>query len=247
MASDAHALARRFVSARRATTEAVLEGHHALKHALRFGADVTEVVALDGTRPDELPPELDAVGLTPQTVAGVLFDRLVGRRPPVPVVARAARPDVDVAAMLAAGGAAPVVVLEDPTHAGNVGAAVRVAAAAGADGLVVAGELDPWSPAAIRGAAGLQYAVPVGRVGTLPASARPLVAFDPGGVDLRGVDAPDGAMLAFGTERRGLSDRLAERADLVVAIPMRPHVSSLNLATAVAVGLYAFTGPALDR
>lgn len=247
MVSDAHALARRFVSARHASTEAVLEGHHALKHALRFGADIAEVVVLDGTRPDELPPELDAAGLPLRTVGGALFDRLVGRRPPVPVVARAARRHVDVAGMLAAGGRAPVVLLERPSHAGNAGAAVRVAAAAGADGLVVAGELDPWSPAAIRGAAGLQYALPVGRVDGLPEVARPLVAFDPEGIDLRDVEAPAGAVLAFGTERRGLSDRLREHADLVVAIAMRPRVSSLNLATAVAVGLYAFTGPALDR
>ena len=41
-------------------------------------------------------------------------------------------------------------------------------------------------------------------------------------------------MLAFGTERDGLSDELLARADARVALPMRPGVSSLNLATAVA-------------
>ena len=39
-----------------------------------------------------------------------------------------------------------------------------------------------------------------------------------------------GAILAFGTERHGLSDELLERADLRLGIPMRPGVSSLNLA-----------------
>nr|MBA3583830.1 rRNA methyltransferase [Gemmatimonadota bacterium] len=44
--------------------------------------------------------------------------------------------------------------------------------------------------------------------------------------------------LAFGSERRGLSGAILDRADLVVGIPMREGVSSLNLVTAVAVALY---------
>ena len=47
------------------------------------------------------------------------------------------------------------------------------------------------------------------------------------------------ALLVFGTEREGLGGEVLSRADLRVAIPMRPEVSSLNLATAVAVILYA--------
>jgi TrmH family RNA methyltransferase len=46
-------------------------------------------------------------------------------------------------------------------------------------------------------------------------------------------------VLAFGTERHGLSGELLDRADGRVAIPMREGVSSLNLATSVAVVLFA--------
>ena len=45
-------------------------------------------------------------------------------------------------------------------------------------------------------------------------------------------------MLAFGTERDGLSDELLARADARAALPMRPGVSSLNLATAVSAVLF---------
>jgi tRNA G18 (ribose-2'-O)-methylase SpoU len=45
-------------------------------------------------------------------------------------------------------------------------------------------------------------------------------------------------LLVFGTEREGLPDEIDSRADLRIAIPMRHGVSSLNLATAVAVILY---------
>jgi RNA methyltransferase, TrmH family len=45
-------------------------------------------------------------------------------------------------------------------------------------------------------------------------------------------------VLVFGSERAGISEALSRRADLRLAIPMQPGVSSLNLATAVAVMLY---------
>jgi len=129
-----------------------------------------------------------------------------------------------------------VVLLDGPRHLGNVGAAIRVAAAAGAAGVLVRGEADPWHPAAVRGAAGLQFALPVARVDAPPGD-RPLIALDPAGEPLR--DVPADAVLAFGAERHGLSAEIRARADATVALPMRPGVSSLNLATAVAAALYA--------
>jgi TrmH family RNA methyltransferase len=45
-------------------------------------------------------------------------------------------------------------------------------------------------------------------------------------------------VLAFGSERRGLSDELLATADVRASLPMRDGVSSLNLATAVAAALY---------
>jgi TrmH family RNA methyltransferase len=47
-------------------------------------------------------------------------------------------------------------------------------------------------------------------------------------------------VLAFGTERYGLSGELAARADARISIPMAPGVSSLNLATSVAAVLFAW-------
>ena len=100
------------------------------------------------------------------------------------VVAIARRPAVDVAALLADERPAPIVLLEDPRTMGNMGACVRVAAAAGAAGVLTTGGNDPWHPDALRGAAGLHYALPVAAVEALPEGDRPLVAIDPGGEDL---------------------------------------------------------------
>jgi len=63
---------------------------------------------------------------------------------------------------------------------------------------------------------------------------------DPRGEPLSAGAVPDRAVLAFGTERHGVSPALLGRADRRVRIPMRQGVSSLNLAVSVAVVLYAW-------
>jgi TrmH family RNA methyltransferase len=73
----------------------------------------------------------------------------------------------------------------------------------------------------------------------LPETDRPLLALDPEGEELRPGIVPARALLAFGTERDGLSERLLERADARLRLPMRAGVSSLNLATSVAAVLYS--------
>lgn len=245
--SDA-SLRERFLAARRDGDLAVLEGLHPLKHALRFGAEPLEVVSPD---PEgllalvaELAPDVAArIRALVRPVGGDVFATLAPCPPSSPVLALARRPSVAVEDALARAPAAHVVVLEDPTHAGNIGAAVRVAAAADAAAVLCLGGQDPWRPAALRGGAGLHFALPVLRVDALPAGERPLVALHPEGEPLRAGVLPPGAMLAFGSERRGLSPALLERAALRISIPMRPGVSSLNLATAVAIALYAEPRP----
>jgi TrmH family RNA methyltransferase len=238
------ALIERFRRARSDPARVVLEGFHALKHAIRFGAETEHACAAD---PDDLGalarrlapdvlPQLRAL-VTP--VPAPVFAALA----PVPietgVIAIARRPQVEARAVLDGSGAAPVVLLEAPAHLGNLGAVVRVAAAAGAAAVLTTGTHDPWHPAALRGSAGLHFALPVARIEAVPpASARPLLAIDPAGEPLRPGTIPDGALLAFGSERRGLSEALLAAADRRIAIPMRAGVSSLNLASAVAVILY---------
>jgi TrmH family RNA methyltransferase len=241
---EAQRLVRRYRAARRDRELAVLEGFHALKHALRFGAEVEEALAADmdelGRLAGELAPDLAEV--LPSKVTPVdeeTIAQLVPQAPRTGVVAIARRPRVDVPALLAAEGPAPLVLLEEPRTMGNMGACVRVAAAADAAGVLTTGGNDPWHPDALRGAAGLHYALPVAAIEALPESDRPLVAIDPGGEDLRPGALPPRAILAFGTERYGLSEELLERADARLGIPMREGVSSLNLATSVAAVLFS--------
>jgi RNA methyltransferase, TrmH family len=238
------ALIARFRRARSDPARVVLEGFHALKHAIRFGAEIEHACAADPDdlgalarrlAPDVLPQLRALVTPVPAAVLAALAPAPIETG----VIAIARRPQVDAQAVLQGPGAAPVVLLEAPAHLGNLGAVVRVAAAAGAAAVLTTGAHDPWHPAALRGSAGLHFALPVARIEAVPpASARPLLAIDPAGEPLRAGAIADGALLAFGSERRGLSEALLAAADRRIAIPMRAGVSSLNLASAVAVILY---------
>jgi TrmH family RNA methyltransferase len=237
-------LVQRYRKARRDPELTVLEGFHPLKHALRFGAEVREALALDPDGLEELARSLapDLAGRFRARVGPTDAETLAELVPMVPrtgVVAIARRPVLDLAATLADPRHAPVVLLEQPRNMGNIGACIRVAAAADAAAVLTTGENDPWYPDAVRGSAGLHFALPVAAVDALPESGRPLLAVDPEGERLRPGELPPRAVLAFGTERDGVSDELLERAQARVAIPMREGVSSLNLATSVAVLLFA--------
>jgi RNA methyltransferase, TrmH family len=224
------------------TAVVALEGFHAVKHALRFGADLVRVVAVDREAVARLASELapDVAAELERVVEEVPAEevaRLATRPPHTGVVGIARRPGGEAVELARD---RPVVLLEEPRDFGNVGACVRVAAAAGAAGVVVTGERDPWAPEALRGSAGLHFALPVLHGAPAALDGRPLLALDPAGEPLDVARLPDDAVLAFGTERRGLSDTLRERADAVLALPMRPGVSSLNLATSVSAVLFAW-------
>jgi len=240
MPREEQVLVENFLRARRSRERVVLEGFHALKHALRFGAALETAVS---PRPKEIAALAQALALdvAPRLslteVSEECFAALAPRPPASPVCALAARPANRAEAMAEAEGR--VVVLDHPAHAGNVGAVVRTAAAAGAAGVVVLGGVDPWSPAAVRGGAGLQWALPTLYTETYPfGEARPLIAFHETGTPLFSHPLPPRAALLFGSERRGIAPDLRGRAHATLAIPMREGVSSLNLAVSVGIALY---------
>jgi RNA methyltransferase, TrmH family len=241
----------RFGRARRDPSLAVLEGFHPLKHALRFDANVLEVLTRDRAELERLsallaPDLAERIAALAREVEPALFEQLAPLPPSTGVISLAERPSVQAASVLAdpsPSRPSPVVLLEDPRDLGNLGACVRVAAAADVAGVLSTGSHDPWHPDALRGAAGLHFAIPVARLGDLGelyASERPLLAVDPEGEPLNPAELDPRAVLAFGTERHGLSRELLGRADARVSIPMQAGVSSLNLATSVAAVLFAW-------
>ncbi|MFI7408316.1 TrmH family RNA methyltransferase [Streptomyces sp. NPDC049627] len=239
---------------RLAETSVLLDGFHALKHAVRFGAEVPVAVAVDreGTLAlaEELAPDVrETLEALLTEVPEATYASLVPRPHPTGVAALAVRPSrtANLEKLARTPRTAPVVVLDNPRNLGNAGAVIRLAAGFGATGVVTTGTLDPWHPTVVRGGAGLHFATAVERLGVAELPPGPLFALDPEGDDIRGTKLPDDAVLAFGSERSGLSAELRARADHLLSLPMRPQVSSYNLATSVAMTLYhwSLTGGAV--
>ena len=235
----------RFRDARKDNRLAVLEGFHPLKHALKCDAHILEVVTDDLEKvlalARQFSPDLTSTIQESTTVVSQdIFHQLFRGSRTTEVLGIAHRQIVSADSVLMKRRDAPLVLLEAPSHHGNIGASIRVAASAGASAVVTTGMHDPWHEEALRGSAGLHFALPVAHTTVLGAYQGPLVAFDPTGDTLRLGDVPQDGIFAFGSERQGLSKELLAKADHCIRIPMESRVSSMNLASAVAVALYAW-------
>lgn len=143
-----------------------------------------------------------------------------------------------------------IAICADVRDPGNAGTVIRTADAAGASGVVLAGDaVDLHNPKTVRASVGSAFHLPVA-VERDPVTA--LRAARAAGLQVLAADGAgetslfaDDSLLArptawlFGNEARGLPAELAELADHRVSIPILGRAESLNLATAAAVCLYA--------
>jgi 23S rRNA (guanosine2251-2'-O)-methyltransferase len=135
--------------------------------------------------------------------------------------------------------------LQDPQ---NVGTLLRAAEAAGVAGVVIPQDRAAGvTPALVNASAG---AVEHLRVAEVPNLARVLEALKrsgrwvagldagPGATDIYATEVPTPVALVVGAEGTGLGANLRKSCDLLLALPMRGRVESLNAATAGAIALY---------
>lgn len=134
--------------------------------------------------------------------------------------------------------------VQDP---GNLGAIVRAAAGLGAAAVLLGpGCADPWSPAAVRGAAAAGFRLPVEREVTASRAVRRVregggeawAATAPGELPA-GSGCPDPLLLMLGAEGPGLGAEARALADRTVALPLDRGIESLNVAVAAGVLLWA--------
>ncbi len=230
----------------------LVEGAQAVREALAHGRVhelfVTEQAA---ARHPELVEAAGRVGARLSPVTDRAAESLSETITPQGLVAVCDVLDVDVAAAL---GERPRLVavcvgIADP---GNAGTIVRVADAAGADAVLLAGDtVDPHNGKAVRASTGSVFHLPLARdrdTGAVLDACRAagltlLVADGHGELDLHEPAAAE--VLAgpvawiFGGEAHGVPAPVAEAADHRVRVPIHGRAESLNLATAAAICLYA--------
>jgi TrmH family RNA methyltransferase len=139
------------------------------------------------------------------------------------------------------------VALVAPQDPGNVGAVLRTIDAVGASGLLLLdGGVDALHPAAVRAGMGAVFHQPVVSASFADflswarAGGRQLIATSARGRgDFRAADYALPLVLLLGSEREGLSAEQIAAADALVRLPMRGRTTSLNLAVAAGVLLYA--------
>jgi TrmH family RNA methyltransferase len=248
---------------RDATGRFLAEGPQAVREALTVPGCVLELfhttehrhpdlVAAAGDRASPVTDEaLAALAETvqPQGIIAVCrqldvpLERVLADRPP---------PSLDRPDPRLRRGPTLIAVCADIRDPGNAGTVLRTADAAGARGVVFAGEaVDPYNGKAVRASAGSLFHVDVVRE---PDPAATIAALHRAGLTVLAADAHGpadlddladaGALAAptawlFGSEAHGLPDDLAARADARVRVPIHGRAESLNLAVAAAICLYA--------
>jgi 23S rRNA (guanosine2251-2'-O)-methyltransferase len=234
-----------------------IHGLHAVLEALETTpGQVTRVVAAAraGGKPDQrMHRVVDAArraGVPFSQEPSKALDRLAGEgavhQGVIALVAEATYADPDEVVAKAPAPALFLVLdgVEDPR---NLGAAIRVAAAAGAGGIFVPERRSAGlSPACIKASAGTALRFPVARIGNLAAFLKRLksagvwvIGLDPEGASVwSGFDLSVPIALVTGGEGRGLRRLTRESCDALLALPMAPGVESLNLSVAAGIALY---------
>ncbi len=133
--------------------------------------------------------------------------------------------------------------IEDP-H--NLGSILRTADAVGIDGVIIPKHraVGVTSVVAKTSTGAVEY-IPIARVTNLSQCITKLkekdfwiFGTDMQGIDYRSWDAKGAVGLIIGNEGRGISSQLKKEADILLTIPMKGHVQSLNAGVAAGLLMY---------
>lgn len=224
----------------------LIEGARELARAESAGAAVTELFLcpdLFSPEAHERFPEPLALARSGATLLSrAAFEKVSGREHPDGVLGAGPVPAVKLPSPAEH---ALVVVLHGLEKPGNVGAILRTADSAGADGVIVLGRgADPYSPNVIRASQGSVFSVPTVTLPEDEALAwlaehgfRTVACTPDAPADYWHTPLTGRVALLLGTEHAGLPAewRTAHRS---VRVPMHGQADSLNVATAAALVMY---------
>ncbi len=189
----------------------------------------------------------------PRIIEKADFDRLTGRDTVHQGIALAASPleEIFVQDIISIGAGKErsiVLLLDQVTDPQNVGAIVRSACAFGAAGMIMqrrhAPELDGIVAKTASGAVehlAVAYETNLSRaLETLSAEGYTVIGLDEhADQKLADVAVPDKAVLVLGAEGDGMRRLIREHCDILVTLPTRAPIASLNVSNAAAAALYA--------
>lgn len=239
----------------RELAEDMIEGRNALTEALRSGRTIDKVFVAAGET-DKALARLSAMAKEAGAVVVATDRRKLDQMSPTGahqgVIAQVAAHEYatveEILQRAEDRGEAPLLVLCDElSDPHNLGAILRTAECAGAHGVIIPKRRSVGLTAVVsKTSAGAVEYMPVARVGNLANTIRDLkqrgiwiygTAAD-GRTDLYHADLRGPAAIVIGSEGQGMSRLVAESCDVLVSIPMKGQISSLNASAAAAILLY---------
>ena len=233
----------------------LIEGRNAVNEAMRAGRAIDKLFVSRGSNDPALGRIISRA--KEQGIAVVTVDRrkldemsCTGSHQGVIAVAAArqyASVD-DIFALAAQRGEDPFfIVCDEISDVHNLGAIIRSAECAGAHGVIIPKRRSAGLTAVVdKTSAGAAEHLPVAKVANLPAALEELKsrglwiygAAAEGSSPMWDTDLRGPICLVIGSEGEGLGRLVREKCDVLVSIPMRGQVSSLNASAAAAVLIY---------
>lgn len=238
-----------------AGADGVIEGRNAVIEALRAGTTIDKIYIQKGDTDKTLghiASKARAAGVVVVDADRRKLDNMSRTHSHQGVIALAAvREYVTVADILSnaeAKGHPPLlVVCDEISDPHNLGAIIRTAECAGADGIVIPKRRSAGLTAIVaKTSAGAVAHVPVARVPNIAAMLKELKQAGvwvfgtaaTGTTNLYDADLKGAAAIVIGSEGSGMSRLVAETCDFLVSIPMQGKLNSLNASASAAILLY---------
>ena len=229
-----------------------VEGLRLAVEALRSKLDIEAVIFSEQLASKEKATaaidELTNASRRAASVSEKLLESISYTKTPQGIVVLARRPESSQQRLAASLKMNPLlVVLHQINNPVNVGAILRTAEAAGANGIITTSNTsDPFLPKSLRGAMGSAFRLPIWSEAPFEAAVEWCRARK---ISLVGTDADaslkhtdwswtDATALVLGPESTGLSAEELQATDQTVSIPMAGEVESLNVSVAAGILLY---------
>ena len=217
----------------------VVEGRRELEHCLAAGFQLDTLFLCP-----EICPEFAAARTV--YVSKEVYAKIAYRGGTEGVIAEVRWKERSLDELLTGKDSPLIMVMERVEKPGNLGAVLRSADAAGADGVILCDPLtDLYNPNLIRASIGAIFTVPVVACTSAEAIAwlkanniRILTAQLQDSAPYYDVDMTCGTALVMGTEATGLTDAWRQAADAHILIPMLGRLDSLNVSVSAAILLY---------
>jgi TrmH family RNA methyltransferase len=220
---------------------ALVDGIHLVATCFARGVVVKQLLLSEsGQQNAEIAAlQRDAAGLDCLILSDSLFREISGVDSPTGIAAV-----VDIPAVPAGEISGDAVLLDAVQDAGNVGAILRTAAAAGVrEVLLGAGCAGVWMPRVLRAGQGAHFSLAIREQVDLAAvlascSGISIATVARGGASLHALDLTGPTIWLVGNEGAGLAPELLAAAKVRATIPLASGVESLNVAAATAVCLF---------